>query len=66
MIVFASAAASPPGLARDEARQEKTLHRFDIEEDNAAVALNMLAEQAGAPILFPYDRVVRLQKSWNS
>lgn len=61
MIVFASAVQSPTALARVESRQEKTIHRFTIDAQNAAVALNMLAEQAGAPILFPYDRVKSLE-----
>ena len=34
---------------------------FSIEAQNAATALNKLAEQAGAPILFPYDRVKSLE-----
>lgn len=61
MVVFTSASLTPAAFARDEARQQKTVHRFDIEETNAAAALNMLAEQAGAPILFPYDRVKSLK-----
>ncbi|MFC2954197.1 TonB-dependent receptor domain-containing protein [Marinicaulis aureus] len=61
VVVVASAGEPPKAAAREDARVEETVHRFDIEETNAAAALNMLAEQAGAPILFPYDRVKSLE-----
>lgn len=57
MIVIFSAVLLPSASAREDARRQEALHRFSIEKSNAAVALNKLAEQAGAPILFPYDRV---------
>lgn len=60
-IVLASALQPTAALARGPVDPKGTVHSFDIEKTNAAVALNMLAEQAGAPILFPYDRVKSLE-----
>ncbi len=34
------------------------LHRFDIPAQMAPGALNMLAQQANVPLLFPYDKIV--------
>ncbi|WP_375206526.1 STN domain-containing protein [Hyphococcus sp.] len=58
---MASAGQPSTASAREDTRAEEAVYRFDIEKTNAAAALNMLAEQAGAPILFPYDRVKSLE-----
>ena len=49
--------ASPIVVAREQ------FHDIDIPSLNAAEALNELAEQAGAVLLFPYDLVVNRQGS---
>lgn len=49
-------------LASDASAREKgSVIRFEIDRQNAAAALNMLAEQAGVPILFPYDSVKSIE-----
>lgn len=57
-ILFAAAALPLAAWADDDHK-----FQFSIEAQNAAAALNKLAEQAGAPILFPYDRVKSIEAS---
>ena len=59
MIVIAASAAVCVRTACASEDDESV--RFNIEQQYAAAALNLFAEQAGAPILFPFDRVKEIE-----
>jgi iron complex outermembrane receptor protein len=60
-VCFAATLFFVAGMFSVAFAQEGEKIHFSIEAQNAAAALNKLAEQAGAPILFPYDRVKLLE-----